>query len=363
MNTPVSSAHQRPLPDPVIAREWLAAMQLIRRFDERAGELYGAGQIGGFLHLATGEEATIVGAARALEDRDWLLTTYRSHAHALARGTEPSRVMAELFGRVGGVCRGRGGAMHVTDVERRFLGGFGLVGAHLPVAAGAALASTHQGRAEVTMCVLGDGAVGNGIFGESLNLTALWNLPVVLVITRGLGGFPSPGDASAASTDLQRKVEGLGVKTLSCDGMDVLDTQAVCAEAVRIARTERRPVLVEATNHRAPTVSMSDPTLRRDDKEVLAAWKARDPLLTFGDRLVSVGLLETAERARIQMQANSVIEQAVSFAGRSPHPEPAALYDEVYLTSDAPAGAWYGVDALGTTKQAEAEPHVRESGA
>jgi pyruvate dehydrogenase E1 component alpha subunit len=363
VNTPVSSAHQRPLPEPVIAREWLAAMQLIRRFDERAGELYGAGQIGGFLHLATGEEATIVGACRALEDRDWLLTTYRSHAHALARGTEPARVMAELFGRVGGVCHGRGGAMHVTDVERRFLGGFGLVGAHLPVAAGAALASTYQGRAEVTMCVLGEGAVSNGIFGESLNLTALWNLPVVLVITRGLSGVASSGDAAAASADLQRKVEGLGVKTLACDGMDVVDTQAVCAEAVRIARTERRPVLVEATNHRAPTVSMADPTLRKDDKEAVAAWKARDPLQGFGDRLVNVGLLETSERARIQMQANSVIEQAVSFAGRSPHPEPTALYDEVYLANGADTGAWYGVDALGTTTQAEVAPHVREAGA
>jgi pyruvate dehydrogenase E1 component alpha subunit len=358
VNSPVTSAHARPLPDPAVARDWLASMQLIRRFDERAGELYGAGQIGGFLHLAIGEEATVVGAARALEDRDWLLTTYRAHAFGLARGTEPARVMAELFGRVGGVCHGRGGAMHVADVERRFLGGFGLVGGHLSIAAGAALASTYQGRAEVTMCVLGDGATSNGAFAESLNLSALWNLPVVLVVTRGLAGFASPTDAAAATADLQRKVEGLGVKTLVCDGMDIVDTHAVCAEAVRIARTERRPVLVEATNHRAPTGSMADPKVK-GDKAVVAAWKERDPLANFGDRLVNVGLLESSERARIQMQANSLIEQAVSFAGRSPHPAASSLYDELYVLHGNESG-WYGVDALGTTEQAERTPHDRQ---
>ena len=358
MNTPVFSAHQRPLPDPAAAREWLAAMSLIRRFDERAGELYGAGQIGGFLHLCTGEEATVVGAARALEDRDWLLTTFRAHALALARGTEPARVMAELFGRVGGVCHGRGGAMHLSDPQRRFLGGFGLVGGHLSLAAGAAMASAHQGRAEVSMCILGDGATSNGAFSEALNLTALWNLPVVLVVTRGVAGYATPADAAGAAADLQRKVEGLGVKTLACDGMDVVDTQAVCAEAVRIARTERRPVLVEASTHRAPAASPTDPR-PNGPKEALAAWKARDPLAVFGDRLVAIGLLETAERARLQMQANSIIEQAVSFAGRSPHPAAGSLYDDLYLVPEGASG-WYGVDALGTTVQAEAGPHGRE---
>lgn len=328
MNSPVTSAVQRPLPDPAVARDWLQTMQLLRRFDERAGELYAAGQIGGFLHLAVGEEAVIVGASRALEDRDWLLTTYRAHAHALARGTEPARVMAELFGRVGGVCHGRGGAMHMTDVERRFLGGFGLVGGHLPIAAGVGLASTYQGRAEVTMCVLGEGAASNGVFSESLGVTALWNLPVVLVVTRALGGYASDAERTAATADLQRRVEGLGIKTLHCNGMDVVDTHAICAEAVRIARTERRPVLVEAGTDRAPTPSMADPK-PRGTKDELAAWKARDPVAVFGDRLVEVGLLESSERARLQMQANAVIEQSVSFAGRSPHPEAASLYDGV----------------------------------
>ncbi len=359
MNSPVTSAAQRSLPDPATAREWLQTMQLLRRFDERAGELYGAGQIGGFLHLAIGEEAAIVGATRALEDRDWLLTTFRAHAHALARGSEPARVMAELFGRVGGLCHGRAGAMHLTDVERRFLGGFGMVGGHLPIAAGAALASTYQGRAEVTMAILGDGASGNGVFGESLGLAAKWNLPVVLVIVRALGGYATEGDAAAASADLQRQVEGLGVKALTCNGMDVVDTQAVCADAVRIARTERRPVLVQAPTLRAPTPSPTAPRAA-GDREQIAAWKARDPLALFGDRLVEVGLVESADRARLQMQVGAVIEQAVSFAGRSPHPEPEALYEHV-LAPGGSGEAWRGFDLRGTSRRAEAGPHPREA--
>ncbi|MBJ7471547.1 MAG: hypothetical protein JHD16_09615 [Solirubrobacteraceae bacterium] len=359
MNTPVTSAAQRSLPDPATAREWLQTMQLLRRFDERAGELYGAGQIGGFLHLAIGEEAVIVGATRALEDRDWLLTTFRAHAHALARGSEPAGVMAELFGRVGGLCHGRGGAMHMADLQRRFLGGFGMVGAHLPIAAGAALASTYQGRAEVTMCVLGEGASANGVFDESLGLAARWNLPLVLVVVRAAGGYADDAAAAGAAAELQRQTEGLGIKTLTCDGMDVVDTQAVCADAVRIARTERRPVLVQAPTRRAPTPTPTDPR-PKGERDEIAAWKARDPLARFGDRLVEVGLLESADRARLQMQVGAVIEQAVSFAGRSPHPDPSSLYEHV-LSPSSGDGAWRGLDVRGTTRRAEVEPHPREA--
>ncbi len=276
MNTPVTSVRVRPLPDPALAREWLGAMQLVRRFANAPESSTRCRQIGGFLHLAIGEEALVVGATRALEDRDWLLSTWRSHALAVARGTDVGRAMAELFGRVGGTNGGRGGAMHLVDPERRFLGGFGLVGAHLPVAAGVALASSYQGRAEVTMALLGDGAGSNGTLAESLDLAAIWHLPLVLVVAHERRGHATPQEADAAIATLARKAEGHGVKSMLCNGMDVVDSQAVCAEAVQIARTERRPVLVQATVHRAPTPTMADPR-PAGDKETLAAWKERDP--------------------------------------------------------------------------------------
>src|SRR5918998_2776723 len=169
---------QHDLPEADAAREWLETMMLIRRFEERAGEMYAKAKVGGFLHLAIGEEATIVGACRAMRDDDYLISTYRSHGHALARGSHPDNVMAELFGREDGVSKGRGGAVHTFDLERRFMGGYGIVGGNLPLAAGMGLASDYLGRDEVTVCVFGDGASNQGTFGETLNLAALWDLPV-----------------------------------------------------------------------------------------------------------------------------------------------------------------------------------------
>src|ERR1700704_764398 len=181
------------LPEPDLAREWLATMMLIRRFEERAGEMYARAKVGGFLHLSIGEEATIVGSARALHDSDYLISTYRSHGHALVRGTPPENVMAELFGRVDGCSGGRGGSMHMFDISRRFMGGYGIVGGHLPIAAGLALASDYEGSEDVTLCTFGDGASNQGTFGETLNLAALWKLPVVFMVTNnqfGMGTAP-----------------------------------------------------------------------------------------------------------------------------------------------------------------------------
>src|SRR3712207_4825304 len=168
------------LPEPDTARQWLADMMLIRRFEERAGEMYAKAKVGGFLHLAIGEEATIVGSCRALRDADYLISTYRSHGHALVRGTSPDSVMAELFGRTDGTSKGRGGSMHMFDLEKRFMGGYGIVGGNLPICAGMALASDYLGTEDVTLCVFGDGASNQGTFGETMNLAALWRLPVVL---------------------------------------------------------------------------------------------------------------------------------------------------------------------------------------
>ncbi len=227
------------LPQPDEAREWLATMTLIRRFEERAGEMYARAKVGGFLHLSIGEEATIVGSARALREDDYLISTYRSHGHALVRGTPPENVMAELFGRVDGCSGGRGGSMHMFDLARRFMGGYGIVGGNLPIAAGIALASDMQGTEEITLCTFGDGASNQGTFGETLNLAALWKLPVVFMVTNNQFGMGTSLRRHSAVTDLQRKGESLGVPGMRCDGMDVLDTHGVVSR--RCAARARRP--------------------------------------------------------------------------------------------------------------------------
>src|SRR6185437_1596846 len=190
---------------------------------------------------------------------DYLISTYRLHGHALARGTEPKTVMAELFGREGGCSRGRGGSMHMFDLERRFMGGYGIVGGNLPIGAGHALASDYKGTDDVTLCVFGDGASNQGTFGETMNLAALWKLPVVFMVTNNQFGMGTALSRHSAVTDLFKRGEGYGVPGIRCDGMDPLDTHHVTSEALRQARDERRPVLVEAITYRFRGHSMADP--------------------------------------------------------------------------------------------------------
>src|SRR3954452_12301098 len=194
------------LPEKGAAREWLEAMTLIRRFEERAGEMYAKAKIGAVLHLAIGEEATIIGSVRALRDTDYLISTYRSHGHALARGTHPNAVMAELFGREDGTSRGRGGSMHMFDLERGFMRGSGIVGGNLPIGAGHALANDYLGNDDVTLCVFGDGASNQGTFGETMNLAALWKLPIVFMVTNNQFGMGTAIERHSAVTD--RKLNG-----------------------------------------------------------------------------------------------------------------------------------------------------------
>lgn len=330
------------LPEPGVAREWLQAMMLIRRFEERAGEMYAKAKVGGFLHLAIGEEATIVGSTRALRDQDYLISTYRSHGHTLARGSDPNRVMAELFGRVDGLCRGRGGSMHMFDLERRFMGGYGIVGGNLPLAAGFALASDYLERDEVTLCQFGDGASNQGTFGETMNLAALWKLPVVFMITNNQFGMGTALERHSAITDLLRKGEGFGVPGMRCDGMDAIDTYNVTSEALRIAREERRPILVEAVTYRFRGHSMADPEEYRT-KEQVDEWRKRDPIAIFGDQLVEAGVLGQDERETMDRETIERVDQAVAFADASPHPSPNDLYDDIYVLGDQVRG-WYSVD-------------------
>jgi pyruvate dehydrogenase E1 component alpha subunit len=318
------------LPAPPIAREWLETMTLIRRFEERAGEMYARAKVGGFLHLSIGEEATILGSARALRESDYLISTYRSHGHALVRGTPPENVMAELFGKVDGCSRGRGGSMHMFDFERRFMGGYGIVGGNLPIAAGIALASDYQQTEDVTLCVFGDGASNQGTFGETLNLAALWRLPVIFMVTNNQFGMGTALGRHSAVTDLQRKGESLGVPGMRCDGMDVQDTHGVMSEAVQRVREERRPVLVEAITYRFRGHSMADPEQYRSKEEV-AHWRERDPLPSFGALLVEQGVLTDTDLQEIDAEAIARVDQAVAFAETSPFPAPETLYDDVYV--------------------------------
>jgi pyruvate dehydrogenase E1 component alpha subunit len=332
----------RPLPGPDAAREWLESMLLIRRFEERAGEMYAKAKIGGFLHLAIGEEATIVGATRAMRDADYLVSTYRSHGHALARGTSPDAVMSELFGRVDGCSRGRGGSMHMFDSERRFMGGYGIVGGNLPLAAGMALAADYLDTEDATVCTFGDGASNQGTFGETMNLAALWRLPVVFMVTNNQFGMGTALERHSAVTDLQRKGESFGVPGMRCDGMDVVDTHAVIAEALRVAREEHRPLLVEAVTYRFRGHSMADPEEYRT-KEQVETWRRRDPIATFGDRLVEEGVVSADERDQLDQRAQARVDEAVAFADASPFPEPSSLYDDVYVLGDQVQG-WYSID-------------------
>jgi pyruvate dehydrogenase E1 component alpha subunit len=353
---------QPSLPDADTAREWLATMTLIRRFEERAGEMYARAKVGGFLHLSIGEEATIVGSARALRDSDYLISTYRSHGHALVRGTPPDNVMAELFGRVDGCSHGRGGSMHMFDLSRRFMGGYGIVGGNLPIAAGIALSSDYRGTDEVTLCTFGDGASNQGTFGETLNLAALWRLPVVFMVTNNQFGMGTALRRHSAVTDLRRKGESLGVPGMRCDGMDVLDTHAVLSEAVERVRAERRPLLVEAVTYRFRGHSMADPEEYRSKEEV-ASWRERDPIPAFADRLIDAGIIDADEHGRIDADAIARVDAAVQFADASPFPAPASLYDDVYVLGGQSQG-WYSVataasNAPGTPPGAEGEGHQK----
>ena len=330
------------LPDKETCATVLAKMMLIRRFEERAGEMYAKAKIGGFLHLCIGEEATVVGGTQALRDTDYLMSTYREHGQALARGTEPKAVMAELFGRQTGCSKGRGGSMHLFDWDKRFLGGYGIVGGSLPLSAGVALANDYLGNEDVILSMMGDGATNQGTFGETMNLAALWKLPVVFVIINNQFGMGTALHRHSAVTDLSLKSEGFGVPGTRCDGMDVLDVHSVVTDALRCAREERKPQLVEAVTYRYRGHSMADPEEYRTKEEV-EEWRRRDPIKAFADRLVDEDVLTQEDIEKFDQQAIETVDEAVKFADESPFPDLDALYDDIYVfDSDVPA--WWTVD-------------------
>ena len=338
------------LPDASTCYELLRQMALIRRFEEEAGRQYQRAKAGGFLHLAIGEEATIVGTTSVMREEDYLIGAYRTHGHAIARGTDPKRVMAELFGRVDGTSGGRGGSMHVFDHERRFMGGYGIVGGSLPIAAGIALASDYRSEDSVTVAMFGDGASNTGNFGETMNLAALWKLPVFFLVENNLYGMGTSVERHSAQTDLSKKAEGYGVSGERVDGMDVVAVREGVAEGIRKAREERRPTLLEAFTYRYRGHSAADPEVYREREEV-EEWREKDPIETFAKRCMEEGVLGEREVQEVRDKAEQEVLAAVEFADASPEPPLDTLYESLYVLEGE---GWYAVD------ERSPEPHRGE---
>jgi pyruvate dehydrogenase E1 component alpha subunit len=340
------------LPDAATCYKLLARMALIRRFEEEAGRQYQRAKAGGFLHLGIGEEATIVGTTSVMDEDDYLIGTYRTHGHAIARGTDPRKVMAELFGRVDGTSGGRGGSMHIFDRANRFMGGYGIVGGNLPIAAGLALSSQYKGEDSVTVCMFGDGASNTGNFGETMNLAALWKLPVFFLVENNLYGMGTSVERHSAQTDLSKKAEGYGIPGKRIDGMDVLAVREAVAEGIRVAREEGRPTLVEAFTYRYRGHSAADPEVYREREEV-EEWREKDPIENFARRCVAEGVLGEREVGQARELAEEEVARAVEFAESSPEPPLDTMYESLYAFTDYPGG-WYAVD------ERSPEPHRGE---
>jgi pyruvate dehydrogenase E1 component alpha subunit len=294
------------------ARRLLGQMLLIRRFEEKCVELYSATKIRGFLHLYIGEEAVATGVVEHLTPEDAVVATYREHGHALARGMPPGAAMAEMFGKVEGCARGRGGSMHLFDTATRLYGGNAIVGGGLPLAVGLALADRVLQRPRVTACFFGEGAVAEGEFHESMNLAALWRLPVLFVCENNLYAMGTALGLSESVTDISRKAQAYDVPALAVDGMDVLAVSDAAAEAVAAVRAGR-PFLLECRTYRFRPHSMFDAELYRTKEEV-AHWKVRDPIPGFIGHATAAGALTDDDVAAVEREAMQAVEDAVAFA-------------------------------------------------
>jgi pyruvate dehydrogenase E1 component alpha subunit len=317
--------------DAELARRLLTQMELIRRFEEKAAEMYALGKIGGFLHLYIGQEAVAVGAMSTLRPEDYAIASYREHGHCLAKGSDPRHAMAELFGRRDGLSKGKGGSMHLFDKRVNFLGGHGIVGAHLPLGVGAAFAIKYQGGDQVVLCFFGDGAVPEGEFHESLNLAALWKLPVIFICENNRYAMGTAIHRALAQTEIWRFAEHYGMHAEAVDGMDVLAVRDVVARAVERGRRDKLPALIEARTYRFRGHSMRDPAgAVYRTKEEVEREKQRDPIAMFADRCLREGVLTEADLRVVEKSINDTVDEAVAFADASPPPPPEWLLTDVY---------------------------------
>ncbi len=295
----------------------LREMMRIRAFEDRCYQLYGQMKIRGFLHLYNGEEAIAAGALSALRAEDAIVATYREHGHALARGIPMNKVMAELFGKQTGCSGGRGGSMHLFDVARKFYGGNAIVAGGLPIAVGLALAQRLRGEAALTACFFGDGAVAEGEFHESLNLAALWKLPVLFLCENNLYAMGTALDRAQAETDIRARAAAYRIDAAAVDAMDVLAVEAAVAHAAQAIRGGGGPAFIEMRTYRFRAHSMFDPQLYRDRAEV-EAWQKKGPIITLTTRLKAQGLMSEADYQRLERECNTEVDSAVQFAERSP---------------------------------------------
>jgi pyruvate dehydrogenase E1 component alpha subunit len=319
-----------PTADKDLILQLYRTMLLIRRFEERAGQLYGMGLIGGFCHLYIGEEAVAVGVQSIKQPRDQIITGYRDHGHMLAAGMDPRAVMAELTGRAAGASKGKGGSMHMFSAEQQFYGGHGIVGAPASIGTGLALANRYRGDGAVAFVSFGDGAANQGQVNESFNMAELWRLPVVYIIENNQYAMGTSIERASSETHLYRRGASFDIKGKEVDGMDVLAVRAAAAEAAEHARTGKGPVILEMKTYRYRGHSMSDPGKYRTREEIDEVRKHRDPIDHVEDLLRSRGLADDAAMKAIDAEVRRIVADAAEFARTAPEPDVSELYTDVY---------------------------------
>jgi pyruvate dehydrogenase E1 component alpha subunit len=308
-------------------------MLLIRRFEEQSGRLYMQNKIHGFLHLYIGEEAIAVGAISSLRDDDYVITHYRDHGHALARGLHPNNIMAELMGKATGTSGGKGGSMHLFDVSKGFMGGHAIVGGQMPLASGLALAIKYRGEDRAVLCVFGDGAVNEGSFHETLNLASIWKLPVIFLLENNLYGMGTHIEKTrAGGKDIYLAADAYKIPAAQIDGMDVVAVRDSVTEALQRVRAGEGPVFLEAMTYRFVGHSLQDPQAYRDSDEI-DEWRIRDPINTFREAALLEGLIDDGQITRVGERVDAAIAEAIAFAEQSDEPGPEALYENVYGTA------------------------------
>jgi pyruvate dehydrogenase E1 component alpha subunit len=321
--------------EPEVARRIYHDMVLIRRFEEKAAEAYALGKIGGFLHLYIGEEAVAVGATSVMRPDDYAIAAYREHGHCLAKGADPRRMMAELFGRVDGLSKGKGGSMHLFDTTVNFLGGHAIVGAHLPLAAGVAFAIKYRGGDQVIACYFGDGAVPEGEFHEAMNLAALWKLPVIFMCENNRYAMGTSLERALAETEIFKFGRSYNMPSEAVDGMDVLAVREATARAVARARADGTPSLIEARTYRFRGHSMRDPAgAVYRTKEEVEREKQRDPIVLFRERALTAGWLSDDDLRETDKSVNDLVDEAVAFADASPEPPESELLTDIFKDAE-----------------------------